>query len=84
MRWGSTCRTRPRPEELFKPGSQNYAVYVRLLQGPVTNGELIYRMHIGKYTGRISDVRGALRPYLVDITAEHDGGRRKWTYRLEG
>jgi len=75
--------TRPRPEDLFKPGSQCHELYARLLEGSVTNREIM-RMCIPKYTGRISDIRAALRPYLMDVKAEPGSDRSHVTYRLAG
>ena len=76
---------RPRPEQLFKPGSQNDRLYRRLLQGPVTNSEIVRDMGIFNSTGRISDIRGKIRPHLMDIKAEPvtetDG---QWIYQLKG
>ena len=74
---------RPKPEELFRPGSQNRVLYERLLQGPITNREIM-RMCIPKYTGRISDIRAALRPHLMDVRAETGEDRSHVTYRLAG
>jgi len=74
---------RPRPDELFKPGSQNWRLYQRLLEGPVTNGEIIYQMRIANSTGRASDVRKALRPYLMDVESKRIEGSI-WQYRLRG
>jgi hypothetical protein len=77
---------RPTPEQLgFKPDSQNWSVYKRLLHGPVSNGEILYEMRIANSTGRVSDVRKALRPYLMDVRAEHDPvDRSRVVYRLKG
>ena len=61
---------RPRPDDLFKPGTQNHLLYERLLQGPTTNGEIIYGMRIANSTGRISELRAKLRDYLIDVKAE--------------
>ena len=76
---------RPAPAALFRPGSQNFRVYERLLCGPVDNGELPRGMRINKYTSRISDIRAALRPYLMDVKAESDPcDRSRVVYRLVG
>jgi hypothetical protein len=77
---------RPTPEQLgFKPDSQNWSVYKRLLCGPLSNGEIIYEMRIANSTGRVSDVRKALRPYLMDVRAEADPvDRSRVVYRLAG
>jgi hypothetical protein len=75
---------RPKPEALFKEGSQNFVLYTRLLQGPITNREIM-RMCIPKYTGRISEIRAALRPHLMDVKSETDpGDRSRVTYKLAG
>ncbi|MDD4340293.1 MAG: hypothetical protein WC262_10845 [Bacteroidales bacterium] len=77
--------TRPKPDALFKRGSQNCRVYERLLAGPVDNGELPRKMFINKYTSRISDIRKALRPYLMDVRADADPiDRSRVVYRLVG
>ena len=78
-----TNALRPRPDDLFKPGTQNERLYRRLLEGPVTNGEIIYQMRIANSTGRASDVRKALRPYLMDVEARRIY-RGLWQYRLRG
>ena len=59
---------------LFNPGSQNHRILSLLQRGPVTNVELVRDHHILKYTGRLSDVRQALRPYGVGINAERVHG----------
>ena len=80
-----TMFARPSPSDLFRNGSQNFRVYERLLIGPVDNGELPRTMRINKYTSRISDIRAALRPYLMDVRAEADPcDRSKVVYRLVG
>lgn len=81
----TTLFSRPDPSDLFRPGSQNCRVYERLLCGPVDNGELPRTMRINKYTSRISDIRAALRPYLMDVKAESDPcDRSRVVYRLVG
>lgn len=75
---------RPRPEILFRPGSQNERLYRRLLQGPVTNDQIVHEMHILKYTGRLSEVREAIRPCLMDIEAQRIGSTGRWVYQLRG
>jgi hypothetical protein len=75
--------TRPRPGDLFKPGSQSYRIYCRLLIGPVTNREIVEEMKIYNSTGRCSDIRKALKPHLMDIEAKRvrDG---LFIYELRG
>jgi len=73
---------RPLPADLFNAGSQNYRVYERLLRGPVTNIEIVHDMHILNSTGRASDVRKALKPYLMDIRAERVGTDGVFKYSL--
>jgi len=76
---------RPRPENLFRQGSQNYRIYSRLLGGPVTNGEIIYGMRIANSTGRVDEIRKKLRPYLMDIKAQPvPGTEGQWLYKLAG
>ena len=77
--------TRPLPEDLFKPGSQNARLYGRLLQGPVTNVEIVRDMCVLNSTGRISDIRKALRPHLMDVKAQPVPGMDgQWLYELRG
>lgn len=61
---------KPTPGELFSYDSQNYRLYSRLLKGPVTSREIIEDMQIFKYTSRISDVRGSLKPHLIIVEAK--------------
>jgi hypothetical protein len=81
----TTLFSRPDPSDLFRAGSQNHRVYERLLIGPVDNGELPRKMFVNKYTSRISDIRAALKPYLMDVRAEADSvDRSRVVYRLVG
>jgi len=75
---------KPQPGKIFKPGSQNYRLYERLLRGPVTNAEIVRQLNIFNSTGRASDIRKALRPYLVDVEARPvtNGKDGLWIYRL--
>lgn len=84
MNQTAMCFDRPNPDELFKTGSQCHRLLNRLLRGPVTNGEIIYHMRIANSTGRISDLREKLRPYLMDVEARHNGDRSEWIYKLVG
>lgn len=68
--------SRPDPDHLFKPGSQNHRIYCRLLCGPVTNSEIVREMNVFNSTGRCADIRKALRPYLLDVSARRIGLRR--------
>ena len=75
--------TRPRPDDLFTPGSQCFRLYDRLLKGPVTNSEIVRDMGIFNSTGRASDLRKALKPHLMDVEAKRvrDG---LFVYHLKG
>ena len=75
--------TRPRPGDLFTPGSQCFRLYQRLLEGPTTNREIVEGMKIYNSTGRAADVRKALRPHLMDVEAKRvrDG---LFIYNLRG
>ena len=76
---------RPKPDDLFKPGTQNARLYRRLLQGPVSNVEIVHDHHILNSTGRISEIRGKLRDYLIDVRAERDpSGNGVFVYSLRG
>jgi len=61
---------RPRPGDLFKPGSQCFRLYERLLEGPTDNGEMLFKLRIGNHTGRLSNIRAALKPYLLNVEAK--------------
>jgi len=74
---------RPAPAKLFTPGTQSYQLYERLLAGEVTNSEIVRQMNILNGTGRISDIRAKLKPYLMDIEASRiDKGL--FSYKLKG
>lgn len=60
---------KPHPGELFKPGSQDYRIYERLLAAPLTNSEIIDELRVFSYTRRISDLREKLKPYCMDVKA---------------
>lgn len=68
----------------FKPRTQNHRILERLKFGPVTNVELARDFHILKYSGRISEVREFLQPYLVDVHAERVPGTGTFVYSLKG
>ena len=72
----------PQPGELFKYGSQNYALYQALLQGGVTNVEM-RDLFILSHTRRLTDVREAIRPYLMDVKKERLHGG-VYLYKLSG
>jgi hypothetical protein len=76
-------RPRPKPGDLFTPGSQNYRLYERLLAGEVTNAEIVRHMNIYNSTGRAADVRKALKPYLVGVEATRIC-KGLWKYKLKG
>jgi hypothetical protein len=70
------------PPNPFKIGSQNHRLYERAKLGPITNGEIIYKMRIANSTGRLSEIRAFLAPHGIKLHSErlHDG---KWEYRLQ-
>ncbi|MFH2076585.1 MAG: hypothetical protein ABIJ57_14780 [Pseudomonadota bacterium] len=78
-----TNAQRPRPDALFSPGTQNERLYRRLLEGPVTNAEIVREMGILNSTGRLSEVREAVRPFLMDVEARRIY-KGLWQYRLRG
>ncbi len=59
----------PPANELFKPGSQKYKIYERLLADGITNVE-INQLGALSHTKRISEIRAMLKPYLLDVVAE--------------
>lgn len=67
----------------FKRGSQNHRLLERLKEGPVSNREIM-RMYIPKYTGRLSEIREMLRPFLMDLKAERTPGTSEFVYSLRG
>lgn len=67
----------------FTAGTQNDRVLRMLQRGPITNVDLVHS-RILKYTGRISEVREALRPYLMDVHAERVPGTGTFVYSLKG
>jgi hypothetical protein len=73
----------PYPANPFKKGSQNYRVYERLKQGPVTNVKIVKEMCILNSTGRISEVREYLKDHGMDVAASPLGGGY-WEYRIAG
>ena len=79
----SLFRPRPSPAKLFSPGTQSYLLYERLLAGEVTNSEIVRQMNIFNSTGRISDIRQAIKPYLMDIEATRIN-KGLYTYKLKG
>ena len=76
-------RQRPAPDKLFNPGTQSYRLYEKLLQGEVTNSEIVRQMGIFNSTGRISDIRQTLKPYLMGIEATRIN-KGLFSYRLKG
>ena len=76
-------RPRPSPDKLFSQGSQSYQLYERLLKGETTNAEIVRQMGIFNSTGRISDIRKVLKPYLMDIEATRIN-KGLFSYRLKG
>lgn len=75
---------KPTPSDLgLKPGSQKHRIYERLLQGPITNGEIIYQLRVANSTGRCSELREMLRPYLIDLECKRVEGS-EFEYRLRG
>jgi hypothetical protein len=73
---------RPKPDKLFKEGSQNHRLYTRLLKYPVSNREIVYGLKIANSTRRISEIRQALRPHLIDIKSTRIPGTHEFVYKL--
>jgi hypothetical protein len=71
------------PANPFKPDSQNYRLYERLKDGPVTNAEIVRDHGIFNSTGRASEVREFLAPFGIKLHCVrlHDG---LFEYRLSG
>jgi len=75
---------RPTPEQLnLKPGSHSDRIYRRLLEGELTNSEIVRGIGCYNSTGRISGIRKKLRPYLLDIEARRVS-EGLFSYRLRG
>jgi len=63
------------PDNPFKYGTQKYRLYERLKVGPVTNVTII-DMKIYNSTGRISEIREYLKPYLFEIDCHSVPGKK--------
>jgi len=75
---------RPTAKELgLRPGSQTCRLYERLLEGAVTNAEIVRAMGIFNSTGRVSDLRERLRPFLMDVYSR-PVKVGLWEYQLRG
>lgn len=72
----------PRPEILFKWGTQPRRLYEALTTcGEVANHQIVRDLHILAYGGVICTIRKAVRPYGLDIARRrHSHG--VYTYRL--
>jgi hypothetical protein len=70
------------PPNPYKTGSQNYRLYNRIMEGPITNAEIIRTHGIFNSTGRISEIREFLAPHGIKLHCErvHDG---LFEYRLQ-
>jgi hypothetical protein len=68
----------------FRQGSQNDRLLRLLQRGSITNVEIVHDHHILNSTGRISEVREALRPHLMDVHAERVPGTGTFIYSLKG
>ncbi len=72
------------PPNPFKPGSQNFRVYSRLVRyGRVKNIEIMLDLggpRIMNTTGRAADVRDFLKPHGIKLHCEriHDGLFEYW------
>lgn len=71
------------PLNPFKLGSQNYRLYERALKGPVSNGEIIYKMRIANSTGRASEVREFLADYGFHFDCKRGVGS-EFIYQIGG
>jgi hypothetical protein len=74
----------PLPDQLFRRGSQNFQLYSELLKGPVTNEHIVRRMGIFNSTGRVSDIRKKIRPYMMDVCASAIGDGGLYVYNIKG
>ena len=76
---------RPGPDELFKSGSQNHRIYTEILKrGAISNVEIVHRLNIMNSTGRVSEIRRKLRPYLVNVACQQAGDGGVFVYSLKG
>lgn len=66
---------RPLPPNPWKAGTQNFRLYERMKQGPVTNAEIVRTHGIFNSTGRVSDIREFLAPHGIRVECQrvHDG-----------
>jgi len=75
---------KPTPAELgLKPGNHANLIYSRLLEGELTNAEIVRGIGCFNSTGRVSDLRAKLKPYLVEIEARQVK-KGLFSYRLRG
>jgi hypothetical protein len=77
--------SKPTPAELgLKPGSHADLIYRRLVDdGAITNAEIVRGIGCFNSTGRVSDLRAKLKPFLLDIEARRvDKGL--FSYRIRG
>ena len=60
------------PDEIARLSAQNQRLYARLQQGPVPASELLdgWRVYGANHTGRISDVRAAVRQKGGDVVCQ--------------
>jgi len=58
------------PPNPFTPGSQNHRLYERAKLGPITNGEIVYKMRIANSTGRLSELRAFLAPHGIRLECQ--------------
>ena len=65
--------TAPRPDELFPGDNQDRRLYLRLLEGAITNAEMRDQLKLLSYTRRLSDLRERLAPHGMTITKKHLG-----------
>lgn len=79
----TTINFRPLPDNPFRPGSQNWRLYERAKEGPVTNGEILYKMHIANSTGRASDVREFLEPHGFRFPGLPTGNGGEFVYEIQ-
>lgn len=71
------------PRNPFTVGTQNWRLYERLTDGPVTNAEIVRKMGIFNSTGRISDLRRRLQSMGLDVDGRAiDRESGLWEYRI--
>jgi hypothetical protein len=67
----------------FRAGTQNNLLLNRLVKGPVTNGEIVYKMRISRASARLFEINQYLMDYGFRII-KHSPQKSVWVYGIGG